>query len=212
MTIQQLLLSCGAIAGPFFIVVFLIEGALRSKYDPFRQAVSALAIGPRGWVQQTNFIVTGALMFAYAFGLSSALRAYGGSFWAPVLVGMYALGLIGAGILVTDRPGLRYESAARPKRDVRGILHDVCSLVAFVSLFIAFFVLRQLFAAAGADSWAVYSGASAVLFGIGFILFARGFARAGRLASIRGLLQRITIAIGWIWLSLVAAHLMGGIV
>jgi hypothetical membrane protein len=98
MTIQQLLLSCGAIAGPFFIAVFLIEGALRSKYDPLRQAVSALAIGPRGWVQQTNFIVTGALMFAYAFGLSSALRAYGGSFWAPVLVGIYALGLIGAGI------------------------------------------------------------------------------------------------------------------
>ncbi len=128
MTIQQLLLSCGAIAGPFFIAVFLIEGALRSKYDPLRQAVSALAIGPRGWVQQTNFIVTGALMFAYAFGLSSALRAYGGSFWAPVLVGMYALGLIGAGIFVTDRPGLRYESAARPKRDVRGILHDVCLL------------------------------------------------------------------------------------
>lgn len=138
MTIQQLLLSCGAIAGPFFIVVFLIEGALRSKYDPLRQAVSALAIGPRGWVQQTNFIVTGALMFAYAFGLSSALRAYGGSFWAPVLVGIYALGLIGAGIFVTDRPGLRDESLARPKRDIRGILHDVCSLFAFISLFIAF--------------------------------------------------------------------------
>jgi hypothetical protein len=84
--------------------------------------------------------------------------------------------------------------------------------LAFIPLFIAFFVLRQLFAAAGADGWVVYSGASAVLFGVGFILFARGFASTGRLASIRGLLQRITIAIGWIWLSLVAAHLMGGIV
>jgi hypothetical membrane protein len=66
--IQQLLLSCGAIAGPFFIVVFLIEGALQNGYDPLREAVSALATGPRGWVQQANFIVTGALMFAYAFG------------------------------------------------------------------------------------------------------------------------------------------------
>jgi hypothetical protein len=143
---------------------------------------------------------------------SSALRAYGGSFWVPVLVGIYALGLIGTGIFVTDRPGLRHGSSARPKRDVRGILHDVCSLFAFVPLFIAFFVLRQLFAAAGADGWAAYSEASAVLFGVGFILFARGFASTGRLASIRGRLQRTTIAIGWIWLSLVAAHLMGGIV
>jgi hypothetical protein len=210
--IQQLLLSCGAIAGPFFIVVFLIEGAPRNRYDPLREAVSALAIGPRGWVQQANFIVTGALMFAYAFGLSSALRAYGGSFWAPLLVGIYALGLIGAGIFVTDRPGLRDRSAERRKRHVRGILHDVCSLFAFIPLFIAFFVLHQLFAAAGAYGWAVYSGASAVLFGVGFILFVRGFASTGRLASIRGLFQRITIAIGWIWLSLVAAHLMGGIV
>lgn len=211
MTIQQLLLSCGTIAGPLFVAVFLIEGALRNNYDPLRQAVSALAIGPRGWVQQANFIVTGALMFAYAFGLSSALRAYGGSFWAPVLVGIYALGLIGAGIFVTDRTGLR-DRAERPKRDVRGILHDVCSLFAFITLFIVFFVLHQRFAAAGAYGWAMYSGASAVLFGVGFILFTRGFARTGRLASVRGLLQRITIAIGWIWLSLVAAHLMGGIV
>jgi hypothetical protein len=68
------------------------------------------------------------------------------------------------------------------------------------------------FAAAGAYGWAVYSGASTVLFGVGFILFVRGCASTGRLASIRGLFQRIAIAIGWIWLSLVAAHLMGGIV
>ena len=117
---------------PFFIVVFLIEEALRNRYDLLQDAVSAPAIGPRGWVQQANFIVTGALMFAYAFGLSSALRAYGGSFWAPVLVGIYALGLIGAGIFVTDRPGLRDRSAERRKRHVRGILHDVCSLFAFI--------------------------------------------------------------------------------
>lgn len=211
MAMQQLLLSCGAIAGPFFILVFLIEGALRNKHDPLRQAVSALAIGPRGWVQQANFIATGTLMFAYAFGLSSALRAYGGSFWVPVLVGIYALGLIGAGIFVTDRPGLRDRSSERPKRGIRGILHDVCSLFAFITLFIAFVAFHQLFAAAGAYGWAVYSGASGVLFGIGFILFTRGFVSTGWLASISGLLQRITIAIGWIWLSLVAAHLMGGI-
>src|SRR6185437_8285343 len=82
-------------------IVFLVEGALRPGYDPMRAPVSALAIGPRGWVQRVNFIVTGVLMLACAFGLSSALRPYGGSFWAPLFVALYALGLVDAGIFVT---------------------------------------------------------------------------------------------------------------
>ena len=193
------------IAGPLFVIVFLIEGSLRENYDVFRQPVSALAIGERGWIQQADFIMVGILMLAYAFGLNSALAAYGGSFWAPFLVGIYAIGLIGAGIFVTDNTGLPRNMPAPQKRDVRGAIHDLCSLIVFIPLFIACFVFANLFASSGSWEWQLYSIATGILFGAGFILFANGFARRRKFS---GLFQRLTIAIGWIWLSVVAAHLL----
>jgi hypothetical protein len=44
----MLLLACGVVTGPLFVVVFLLEGALREGYAPMRQTVSALALGARG--------------------------------------------------------------------------------------------------------------------------------------------------------------------
>jgi hypothetical protein len=205
MGIQQILLLCGMIAGPLFVIVFLIEGSLRSGYDVMRQPVSALAIGKRGWVQQANFIVVGILMLACAFGLNMALVAYGGSFWIPFLVGLYAVGLIGAGIFVTDKTGIPSNAPAPKKRDVAGAIHDLCSVIVFIPLFVVCFVFAHLFAASGSLGWHIYSVTTGILFGVGFILFARGFARNGKFA---GLLQRLTIAIGWIWLALVATHLL----
>ncbi|MDB5188283.1 MAG: hypothetical protein JWO50_803 [Candidatus Kaiserbacteria bacterium] len=209
MSIEPLFLWCGVLAGSLFIIVFLIEGMLRTGYQPLRQPVSALAMGSRGWVQRINFIITGALMLPFSIGLSVSLRAYGGSFWAPVLVGIYALGLIGAGVFVTDITGMPKTNPGMPKRAVSGVLHDICSLFVFIPLFLAFFVFQQLFVEAGMYGWAIYSATSGLLFGLGFLLFARSFATEGALAPVGGLIQRITIATGWLWLSLVAAHLVG---
>lgn len=59
---QRLLLGCG-LAGPvLFIGTFLIEGATRPGYDAWRQAVSALGLGPGGGVQRADFIVFGLLI------------------------------------------------------------------------------------------------------------------------------------------------------
>jgi hypothetical protein len=208
MQTQQILLLCGMIAGPLFLIVFLIEGALRAGYNALRQPVSALALGNRGWVQRVNFMATGVLMLACAFGLHLAPLSHS-SFWAPFLIGLYALGLIGAGIFVTDVTGLPAAISTPAKRDVSGVIHDLFSLIVFVSLFVACFVFAHLFAISGSSSWEIYSVVTGILFAIGFLLFARGFASTSRLASIAGLLQRLTIAIGWIWIALVAAHLLG---
>ena len=164
------------IAGPLFVIVFLIEGSLRSGYDVMRQPVSALAMGERGWVQQANFIVVGILMLAYAFGLNTALATYGGSFWIPFLVGLYAVGLIGAGIFVTDKTGIPNNAPAPKKRDAAGAIHDLCSVIVFIPLFVVCFVFAHLFAVSGLLGWHIYSVTTGILFGIGFILFARGFA------------------------------------
>ena len=98
----RLLLACGAVGPPLFIVAFLVEGATRAGYSPLRHPVSSLSIGDYGWTQRLNFVVTGLLIIAFALGLRPALRRYGAGIWAPLLVGLVGLGLIGAGVFVAD--------------------------------------------------------------------------------------------------------------
>ncbi len=52
-------LSCGTIASVLFTITYLIEGATRLDYSAWQQAISALSLGPGGWVQQVNFVVFG---------------------------------------------------------------------------------------------------------------------------------------------------------
>jgi hypothetical protein len=195
--LEGLLLWGGVIAGPLFIVIFLVEGYLRKGYNPLRQPVSTLSIGPRGWVQQANFFVSSILLLACAFGLHS------------ILIGLYAAGLFGAGLFVTDTTGM-HEGGSKPVRSRNGVLHDLFSLIVFASLAAACFVFAHLFAGAGERGWELYSIVTGVLYITGFLLFARGFGlEKGTLASAAGLLQRLTISLGAIWLSLVAAHILG---
>ena len=206
---EHLLLLSGVVAGPLFIAVFLMEGVLRTGYDPLRQPVSALSIGPRGWIQQANFFVTGGLNLTYAFGLSSALAAYGGSFWIPLLFGVYGAGLIGAGIFTTDVTGLMPVPRDRSQRTRAGILHDICSLPVFVALFALGFLFANLFASAGEGGWATYSIVSSLVLAASFVLAGMGFSGPPRLQRFGGLFQRISIIAGWGWLALVGAHLLG---
>jgi hypothetical protein len=83
---RKLLLVCGAIAGPLSTLVWIVEGATRSTYDPLRHPISSLAIGARGWTQTATFLVTGLLTLAFAFGLRRTLASHAGSSWGPLLI------------------------------------------------------------------------------------------------------------------------------
>ncbi len=91
------LLACGAIGGPLFVVAFVVEGASRANYEPLRHPVSSLALGDSGWTQTASFVVAGLLTLALAVGLRRAFRPPKGSTWGPLLVGVWAIGLLGAG-------------------------------------------------------------------------------------------------------------------
>jgi hypothetical membrane protein len=204
------LLMCGAIAGPLFVVVFLVEGATRANYNPLRHPVSSLALSEYGWMQTANFIITGFLMLAFAVGLSRAIRPRGGSRWGPLLVGLYAVGLIGAGIFATD-PVSGYPPGTPDQHvtySTHGALHDLFSSFVFLGLPAACFVLARHFARWGERGWAIYSTLTGVTFIGAFVLTSVGFAQTEGLVDVAGLLQRITIIIGWGWLSLLAVHLL----
>src|ERR1051325_11589555 len=103
MTRVRQLLYAGVVGPLVFIVVFLIEGFTRLGYSQWRHYVSQLATGPGGWAQVANFLVCGTLVLAFVV----ALRGVTGSVAAPVLLGLFAIGLLVAGVFSTD-PALGY--------------------------------------------------------------------------------------------------------
>jgi hypothetical protein len=210
------LLACGVIGPLLFIGVFLIEGAIPAirpaGYSPLRHPISTFAIGEYGWIQVANFLLTGALLLAFALGLRPALRRYGGGIWAPVLLGLIAVGLIGAGLFTADPvngypPGTpaMLEGAART---THGTLHDGFSALVFLGLPAACVVLGYRFARSGHRWWVGYCLATAVLFLTGFVLAAMGFAQNPTFVSVGGLLQRLTLITGLAWITAIASYLL----
>lgn len=204
----RLLLACGAIGPLLFIVVFLIEGAMRPDYSAWRHFVSSLSLGERGWVQITSFVICGVFVICFAIGLRQVLHPGKSSTWGPILLGMFGLGLIGAGFFVMD-PLLGYPPGAPSTRTLHGTLHHLMGLVVFfISLPAATFVLARRFAGDPAwRGWFLYSIATGML--VIVFLVAGILAASSNPNAPAGLFQRLSIITGWGWIVLLAFRLMG---
>jgi Protein of unknown function (DUF998) len=205
------LLACGVIGPVLFVVTFGIAGAIRPGYDPMRVFVSQLSLGDQGWLQIANFVVSGLLILAFAFGLRRLVSSGRASRWGPILVGLVGLGMVVSGVFVTD-PALGYPPGAPPgltqNPSWHGVLHLVGAFFVFGGLPAAAFVFARRFGAEADRPWMIYSTASAV--GLLLFYFAATVAAssAGSLNSVAGLLQRVSIGIGFAWIALLAARLM----
>jgi hypothetical protein len=109
---SKIFLSCGVIAGPFYIMIGLIQILTRKGFDIRRHALSLLSNGELGWIQITNFIISGLLVIACAVGIRKTLHSGRGGTWGPLLMGGYGVGLIAAGIFVPD-PALGFPPGRR---------------------------------------------------------------------------------------------------
>ncbi len=202
----RLLLACGAIGPLLFIVVFLIEGATRPNYRAWPHFISSLSLGKQGWMQITNFLICGVLVLCFAIGLRCVLHPGKGSTWGPILLGIFALCLIGAGIFVTD-PLLSYPPGAPDTPTLHGAVHILLSLIAFISLPAACFVLARRFAGDPEwRGWVFYSIATGILVLV-FFITTDLVASLGPNAP-AGFFQRLSVIIGLGWLVLLAFRLM----
>lgn len=214
---ERALLACGALGSALFVAVFLLTSVVHpSGYNPLRHTVSAFALGEFGWVQTVNFLVSGGLVLAFAFGLRPALGRYGGGCWAPVLVGLAGIGLVGSGVFAAD-PVAAGATAGAPyppgtpmvgERTLEGTLHDGFGVPVFLGLPVACCVVAYRLAVAGRKGWAAYSVGTAVAFLTGFVLSAMALSQPPLIAPVGGLLQRLTLIIGLTWLTALALHLL----
>ncbi|WP_405550539.1 DUF998 domain-containing protein [Streptomyces sp. NBC_01171] len=151
------LLACGAVAGPLFLGVGVIEGLTRTAFDFTRNAISQLSLGSLGWIQVASFLVTGALLTAGAVGLRRAIGHTAGGTWAPRLVGVFGVSFLLAGVFTAD-PGAGFP-AGTPDGPAtlsgHGTVHMLSGTVGYLALCAAFLVLARHFAAQGRGGWAL---------------------------------------------------------
>ncbi len=211
--VTRLLITCGAIGPLLFIIVLLIEGATRPGYSAWHNYGSSLSLGDQGWMQITNFIVCGLFMLCFAIGLWQVFRTGRGSVWGPILLGVFGVSLMVAGIFVTD-PGLGYPPGTHTSgpQTLHGTIHGVNAIIAFGSLAIACFVLARRFAGdPNWKGWTLYSLVTGILVVASFIAatVVSALDEGGVLpGSPTGLLQRIGIIAGWSWIALLAIRLL----
>jgi hypothetical protein len=203
-------LACGVAAGPFFVASFTAIGARRAGYDWRRHAVSSLADGRGGWLQRANFMITGSLFCLAAHGLARCPKQTAGPRVVPGLIFGVGGGLIGSGAFVTDPvAGFPpspddHDQAGRtpsvaPSRS--GTLHNLCAIPIFAGIPIAALTCAMSAARSGEYRWASYSAGSAIAMASASVLFGAAFGGEPRLAGRGGVLQRVSIAAGFGWLS-----------
>ena len=101
-TVTRALLAGGVVAGPLYMGIGVIEILIRPGFDIRRHELSLMSIGDLGWIQIASFLVTGLLVLGCAVGMRRVMRSGRGRTWGPLLIGLYGLGLIAAGIFVAD--------------------------------------------------------------------------------------------------------------
>jgi hypothetical protein len=195
------LLTSGQLAGILFCGVAAYGVLTRPGFDLQRHAISVLSLGEGGWTMVAAFILSGVLTLACALGLSHILKDGRGRRALPILIGLYGLGLMLAGIFPAPAgygfpPGTPEDQL--PVMTPSAIVHSIAFMVAFSSLIIASFVAAARLPGISALPSLIAGLLMPLLVGLGMAnVMAPGiafFAAAG---------------IGWIWLSVIVMQLAG---
>jgi Protein of unknown function (DUF998) len=162
--VTKALLACGVAAGPLFIAVVVLQLFTREGFDIRRHPLSLLSVGDLGWVQITNFVVTGLLNIAFAVGIRRALHPGRAGTWGPLMVGLFGTGLVLGGVFVTD-PALGFPPGAPAgipdDMSWHAAIHGVAPGLAFDAAIVACLVFLRRFAALRLWRWATYCATTA---------------------------------------------------
>ncbi|MFD4295446.1 DUF998 domain-containing protein [Rhodococcus sp. NPDC058532] len=193
------LLACGVAAGPIYLAVAAVQVVTRDGFDLTRHPLSLLSLGPGGWIQIANFVVSGVLFVAGAVGMRRAMTAGIGRTWVPRLIGLFGFSSVWAGLFVADPMDGFPTTAGTSDPTVHGVLHSIAPVVAFLALIAASIVLARRYFRAGRRAWGGYSAVVGVALLAPDLLLGRdGFSLALAAAAV----------VGWTWVSAVAADLL----
>ncbi|MFF2371740.1 DUF998 domain-containing protein [Agromyces sp. NPDC058110] len=188
--VTKSLLGWGVVAGPFYLVVGLAQALLVPGFDLSQHALSALLLGPLGWIQATNLVLTGLMVLAAAVGFARLVGGGRGRA-AVTLLGLYGLSLFAAAAFPPDPVrGFPVGVESATTASTSGLLHLAAGAIGFLSLAAAALVLAGWFRREGARGVAVGSWIAAAVVVLGFM---------GGAA-----LAMSPVGVGLLWLAVVA--------
>lgn len=200
--------AAGVIGPLVFVGVFLIEGALRPGYDAAADFVSALSLGPRGWVQIASFLLTGACLILFAAWLRATFPSGPSSIAGPLLLGLIGAGLFASGPLVMDPAGTPLDAATW-----HGMAHNILGALVFVLMPVAMFVwlrrIRREPRLGGFWRTTLFLALVTVVADLVFSLASKVPAWAEATAPWAGALQRAVLVPFLVWVALFGAVLLG---
>jgi len=131
----------GILAPAIFVGVFTVEGVLRSGYDPLKMYISALSLGNRGWLQISNFIVLGLLLFIFTLGLSKEFQTGKASRGGIITLYIISVLFFISGPFVMDPT-----ETPTDQMSVHGLIHGISGGIVFLLMPIIIFIfLRRFF-------------------------------------------------------------------
>jgi len=138
---QRRLAAWAGIFGPvLFVAVFTIEGWIRPGYYALSTYVSALSLGPRGWIQMVNFVVLGVLLLAFTARVASEFQTGEASRGGPILLAIIAILFMVSGPFRMDPMGTLSSQVT-----VHGTIHGLAGGIIFILMPITCFVFLRRF-------------------------------------------------------------------
>ena len=192
----------GMVGAVLFVAVFTVSGWLYPGYSPTRMFVSELSLGPYGWVQILNFVLTGALLLVFGLGLAAHF-GIGAAFRAgPALIQGIGVCLMASGPFTTD-PSAMFQQAS-----IHGVVHGIFGALVFTFAPISCFVFYRRFRRD--TCWrplAVWTLASGVVLTVGVVLLKISQQPGSGLFEWKGLVQRVILFTFMAWIFAVAFRL-----
>jgi hypothetical protein len=184
------------------IYIIEIEVATRPGYDAWRQAISALSLGPAGWIQQLNFAVCSVSVLWTALVWRKILAGGVCATWYPVLRGIKGAGLLAIAIFSQD-PGYGYPPGTPngPGRaTLGGTLHLVFTILIVPAMCLGLLVIaRRFWRNPGWRGWVTFTVACVLLQLILVALFGVAQNTHVVLTGLAGLFERLATNADTIW-------------
>lgn len=196
----------GVLAPFIFVSVFTLEGWLRPGYNSTTEYVSALSLGPRGWIQVANFLVFGLLLFLFSRAVAVEIPSGKSSRAGLIILTILSICFFFSGPFVMDPAGTPLE-----KTTIHGLIHGILGAIAFLLMPYCIFIYLRRFTSdptwKSMRLWSLGLGIISTLGLVGLTITSKFPQLQNSFSPWFGLIQRTLIIPFMVWLFLFALEL-----
>ncbi|MFN8381530.1 MAG: DUF998 domain-containing protein [Anaerolineales bacterium] len=197
----------GILAPVIFVGVFTVEGILRSGYDPLKMYISALSLSNRGWIQISNFLILGFLLFIFTLGLSKEFQTGKAS-----RGGIITLYVISALFFISGPFVMDPTETPAGQMSVHGLIHGLSGGIVFTIMPIIIFIfLRRFVSDANWQSFRWWTQILGIIEAIGVVVFTYASkipVEQNAYINYFGLFQRIALIPFMVWVFLFGIEML----